>query len=301
MKPWLVAGLLLGLAGGGVAFMAQDAQLKTEDLAAFVPASTGAWRGVEDRSFDPDTIFDYIDGSGEVYRSYNFRRLFARRFEAAGQAAVIVDLFDMGAAADAFGVFTHDREGEDAGLGQDGTYKSGLLSFWQGPYFISITAESDSPATRGAVFDLGRRIAAAIKVTGERPAILTILPQAGLDPTTIRFFHTHVILNYHYFVAAENILRLGPETDAVLARYAEKTRLLLVRYPDSGRATEAVRSFTAAYMPDARRPGFVRTENGAWTAVRLTGRTLAVVFDAPDEGAAEGLLDAVFGRADKDL
>jgi len=281
--------------------MARDVQPKTEDLAAFVPAATAAWRGVEDRSFDPDTIFDYIDGSGEVYRSYNFRRLFARRFEAARQAAVILDLFDMGTAADAFGVFTHDREGEDVGLGQDGTYKGGLLSFWQGPYFVSIYAESDSPATRAAVFDLGRRIAAAIKVKGERPALLAVLPQPGLDRTTIRFFHTHIILNYHFFVAAENVLRLGPETDAVLATYAAKARLLVVRYPDAGRASEALRSFIAAYMPDAVRPGFVRTENGVWTAVRSSDRTLAVVFDAPDEGAAEGLLSGVFSHGDKDL
>ncbi|MDH4196543.1 MAG: hypothetical protein OEW05_03960 [Candidatus Aminicenantes bacterium] len=279
--------------------MAQDASLKTEDLAAFVPASTGAWRAVEDRSFDPETIFDYIDGSGEVYRSYKFRRLFARRFEAAGQAALIVDLFDMGSAADAFGVFTHDREGEDAGFGQGGTYKGGLLSFWQGPYFVSVYAESETPATRAAVFDLGRRIAAAIKVTGDRPDILAAFPESGLDERTVRYFHTHFILNYHFFVAAENILRLGQDTDAVLATYVDKARLLVVRYPDAGHAAEALRSFTSAYMPDAARPGYVRTENGAWTAVRQKGRVVTVVFDAATEAAADELLTGVFALTGK--
>jgi hypothetical protein len=279
--------------------MAQDALLKTEDLAAFVPASTGAWRAVEDRSFGPETIFDYIDGSGEVYRSYNFRRLFARRYEAGGQAAIIVDFFDMGSAADAYGVFTHDREGEDAGLGQDGTYKGGLLSYWQGPYFISVYAESESPATRAAVFDLGRRIAAAIKITGERPAILGSLPVTGLEASSVRFFHTHFILNYHYFVAAENILGLAPDTEAVLATYADKVRLLAVRYPRAERAAGALRSFTSAYMPDAARPGFVRTENGAWTAVRQNGRFIAVVFDAATEAAADELLAGVLARTGK--
>ncbi len=280
--------------------MAQGTLLKTEDLAALVPASTGEWRAVEDRAFDPETIFDYIDGSGEVYRSYNFRRLFARRFEAPGQTALIVDLFDMGSAADAYGVFSHDREGEDAGLGQDGTYKGGLLSYWQGPYFVSIYAEAETPETRAAVFDLGRRIAATITVTGARPALLAVLPETGLDGRTVRFFHTHFILNYHYFVAAENILRLEPDTDAVLATFAEKARLLVVRYPDSGRAAEAFRSFTSAYMPDASRPGYVRTENGAWTAVRQVGRIVAVIFDARTEAAADGLLAEVFARANKE-
>lgn len=276
--------------------MAQDASLRTEDLAAFVPASTGAWQAVEDRSFDPETIFDYIDGSGEVYRSYNFRRLFARRFEAEGQDALIVDLFDMGSAADAFGVFSHDREGDDAGFGQGATYKGGLLSFWQGPYYVSVYAESETSETRAAVFDLGRRITAAIKVTGGRPDILAVLPETGLDERAVHFFHTHFILNYHYFVAAENILHLGQETDAALATYGGKARLLVIRYPDEGRAAEAIRSFAAAYMPDAVRPGYVLTENGAWTVVRRKGRTLAVVFDAATEAAADGLIAGVFAR-----
>jgi len=279
--------------------MAQDASLKTEDLAAFLPASTGSWRAVEDHAFDPETIFDYIDGSGEVYRSYNFRRLLARRFEAEGRDALIVDLFDMGTAADAFGVFTHDREGEDAGFGQDGTYKGGLLSFWQGPYYVSVYAESETPETRAAVFDLGRRIAAAIKVTGPRPDLLAVLPEAGRDERTVHFFHTHFILNYHYFVAAENILRLEMDTDAALATYAGRARLLVVRYPDEGRAAEAQRTFTSAYMPDAARPGHVRTENGAWTAVRQSARFLAVVFDAATEAAADELLIGVLARTGK--
>jgi hypothetical protein len=115
----------------------------------------------------------------------------------------------------------------------------------------------------------------------------------------VRFFHTHIILNYHYFVAAENILDLGQDTDAALATYPGKVRLLVVRYPEAVRAAKALRSFLSAYMPDAAGPGRVQTENGVWTAVRQSGRIVAVVFDATSEAAADELLAGVFARTGK--
>ena len=38
----------------------------------------------------------------------------ARRFHKDGKPDIVVDAFDMGSSEDAFGVFTHDLDGEDA-------------------------------------------------------------------------------------------------------------------------------------------------------------------------------------------
>jgi hypothetical protein len=265
-------------------------------LASVIPASIGPWLSEADQVFDAETVFDYIDGAGEVYRSYNMRVLVARRFHKDGRPDIVVDAFDMGASADAFGVFTHDLDGEDAGIGQGSTYKAGLLSFWKDRYFLSVYAEEETAETRAAVLELGRRIAEAIPGRGEPPALLELLPGEGLEARTVRFFHTASVLNYHYFVADANILLLGQKTDAVLAAYGgkeDRSHLLLVSYASAAEAARAEASFRGAYMPDAGGKEAVRTENGRWTAARAAGRYCAVVFDAISAEAAAGRLETL--------
>ena len=61
-------------------------------LFALIPREAGGWTSAgADQVFDRDTIFDYIDGSGEVYRAFDMRLLASRRFSKTGQADVIVD------------------------------------------------------------------------------------------------------------------------------------------------------------------------------------------------------------------
>lgn len=270
-------------------------------LDQFLPKELEGWRATgPDEAYDSESIFDYIDGAGEVYRAYNFRSLGVRRFEKPGQPAIIVDFFDMGSPADAFGVFTHDLEGERLDIGQGATYKGGLLSFWKGPYFVSVYAEGETAETRGVVLELGRRIASAISVEGEKPGLVDLIP-SGFRKEEARFFHTHIILNYHFFVATENILCLDETTEAVLVPFSSMAerggpRLLLIRYPDGRKRKQAFMSFVRAYMPDASPAGFVQTEDGTWTGVKEKENYLIVVFHMPSRDQAERVLAEVEGR-----
>lgn len=277
-----------------------------QKLAALIPPTIGPYVSEADQTFDAESIFDYIDGAGEVYRSYNMRLLVARRFHKNGKPDIVVDLFDMGSPEDAFGVFTHDLDGEDAGVGQGSNYKAGLLSFWKDRYFGSVYAEEETAETKGLVLELGRRIDAAIPNRGEKPVLVRFLPPAGLDAGRVRFFHNYSVLNYHYFVADTNILLLDQKTDAVLADYGgkdDRSRLLVVAYADAAAAAKAGGSFALATMPEAREKGAVKTENGKWTAVRVHDRYVVIVFDMISERTAADRLDDVAasmkGRADR--
>jgi len=272
-------------------------------LASYIPVSAGPWLSEADQVFDAGTIFDYIDGAGEVYRSYNMRHLVARRFHKDGRPDIVVDAFDMGSAADAFGVFTHDLDGADAAIGQGSTYKAGLLSFWKDRYFLSVYAEEETAETKRQLLELGLTIAAAIPGAGEKPDLLRLLPEESLEAGRVRFFHNHSVLNYHYFVAADDILRLAQTADAVLADYREsggRSRLLVVSYSDPAAAAKAGASFARAYMPDARQGAGMSTGNRKWTAFRVRGRFVAVVFDAASEEGARARLDAVERLIDGD-
>ncbi|MFN3420701.1 MAG: DUF6599 family protein [Armatimonadota bacterium] len=253
------------------------------------------WDGKEE-VYDRETIFDYIDGVGEVYRAYNFRQVFVRRYEKPNQPRITVDFFDMGLPEDAFGIWTFECDGEPVGIGQGSDYAVGMLRFWKGRYFVAVWSEGETPELKEAILTLGRKIADAIPEEGQPPELLNYLPQKGLDKNRIIFFRHMLILNRHYFIADKNILNLSPKAEGVLATYRvgkELMRLVLVRYPTEKEAAKADETFKRAYLREGRSKGIVRTENRKWVAVHRLGRILSIAFDAPTESRARELIAQV--------
>jgi len=280
--------------------MSNDVGGREVDLGVFLPKDISGWEAKDpDVLYDPDTIFDYIDGAGEVYRAYKFQRLLARIYTKDENPRIIADFFDMGSSKNAYGVFTHDLEGENVGIGQGSTYKGGLLSFWKGRFFVSLYAEEETEEAKKALLLLGKKIASSIKQEGDPANLVGLFPLENLRDKGIRFFYNHLILNYHFFVADENILLLGQETEAALATYAEGNELLyvlLVHYSGEEKARDAYESFTKTYMPEAGNSDILRTENGKWTAVRLKDDLLIIVFDGPSESCAKSMIQRVLER-----
>ena len=274
-----------------------------EALHSALPEKIRAWTvDPEDQIFDANTIFSYIDGAGEVYRAYNMRRCLSRRYSLPKGPAIVLDIFDMGTSADAFGVFTHDQDGEEMNLGQGALYRPGWLSFWKDRFFVSIYMEEESTEAELAVRELGKTVASLIKKEGPKPRILSELPRKGLRPKSVRYLHHHIVLNYHFYVSDENILNLGPRTDAILAEYeqdGERARLLLVKYPDRREAMEALAQFRSHYLPDADSTGIVLQENGKWSAGAVKGKLLAAIFEADSRKLAEDILSNMMKRSPK--
>ena len=268
------------------------------DFTAKVPAKVGPWEAEgADRTFDSRTLYDYLDGGAEVYLAFDFRRAWVRRYAAPGGREMTLDVYEMGSPAEAFGLFSSDRQDPAAGIGQDSEYGPGLLRFWQGPFFVAVTVSADDEASARSVLELGREVAKLLGPPGPKPEMLALLPEESLRPERTSYFHGVVNLNNRFFVSGDNILKLDRTTDCVFAEYApgpaDSTYLLLVRYPDTGKAAAARRSFLASYLPEGGPEGMGRTENGKWTAASLRDRYVAVVFDAPSPEAARKLAAAV--------
>ena len=106
-------GLIIGCSGGGI-------DERGMDMLKFAPDKIDCWSLADDpESYDRETIFDYIDGAGEVYLSYDFREVGVFRYRCQDEPDLVLEIFDMGSPADAFGIFSYSRESETRGIGQD--------------------------------------------------------------------------------------------------------------------------------------------------------------------------------------
>lgn len=270
-----------------------DKELELEDL---LPKEINGWKADEDRIYNPESIFNYLNGSGEVYRAFNFKKLFARHYIKENQPKIIADIFDMVTDKDAFGIFSHGYEGNEVGIGQGSYYMGGLLSFWKDRYFISLFAEEETDEAKEALFSLAIGVASSIEREGQIPEIVTLLPLDGLDKARVRFFHNSIILNHHFFVADENILGLDQQTDCALGVYLEQDQeyyLLLIRYAGADEAAKASDSFAATYMPDASEQKLVKTEDGMWTALFQEEDLLIIIFNASSPSHAKAIRSRV--------
>jgi hypothetical protein len=276
--------------------MAQE-KGKMEPEAVF-PAEVSGWRwDGKENHYNRKTIFDYINGAGELYIAYNFIGVKVRRFEKSGQPPITAEIFDMGTSEDAFGVFSFERQDEEAGIGQGSEFGGGLLRFWKGKFFVSVFAEGQGKDAEAATLEMGKGIADSIKAKGLMPKLLNVLPdgRSGLVEKSIRYFHSHILLNQRFFIANQNILNLNPKTEAVLGQYAhgqQKVHLLVIRYSEENEASAALEKFKRAYMPEVGQNGAIQTEDKKWTAVELRKSFILIVFGALSRADAEKLIRA---------
>jgi hypothetical protein len=286
LAAWLIP-MGLSLAGGTV-----------KDLAPLVPRQVLDWKvSGPDAVYDRKTLYDYMDGGAEVYLAFDFREVFVRRYADAQENEIVLDIYDMGSPAEAFGMFSCDRQDPEAGIGQGSEYGLGLLRFWRGRYFVSVTVSGNEEKAEKAVLDLGKAIAPLLGPDGALPAMIGMLPAAGLKPERTSFFHNHVHLSNRYFVAAENILNLDERTECLFAEYGspggDSGRLLIVRYPGAAEALAAAASFRKSYLPAADADGAAPAGNGKWSTIKTREAILAAVFEASSKDYAGRLADAI--------
>jgi hypothetical protein len=242
--------------------------------------------------YTPENLSNYIDGGAELYLSYNFKNALSLKYKDSADNEIAVDIFDMATSYDAFGVFAHTRETIETGFGQGSEYAAGLLTFWKDRYYVSILAYPETPAKKEVVFTLGRAIAGAIKSEGPLPPILTLLPAENLLAESVHYFHHYIWLNSFYFVSNENVLNIGNDTPAALAKYRQAGTtffLLLVRYPNPARAEAAAGQFRQKVLGGAA-DGMRSLKEGRWTELQCRGDLISVVFNAPDAATVRNIL-----------
>lgn len=286
-----------------------------------LPNQVGAWKLSEGpRRIEPKTIFDYMNGGGELYLGYRFRYLDVYDYRDPADTQILLEIYQMETSDDAFGLLSLDSDGQVVQFGSGdtpagrGIYGAGLLRLWSGDVFVRILAEQETPESRDAIMELAGAVTKG-RTLGSRPAFIDALPSEfsgyQLNHSQVSYFRSYLVLNSIYFLSTQNILNLDLKTEAIVALYRRigadtpnSARLLEIRYETPGLALAAYRSFMQSYLPEhkcqtAAKPsggsggqpdGACLVEDG-WIGYRVVGRNLVLAFQFPSEQVARLCLD----------
>ena len=223
----------------------------------------------------------------------------SRTYSRSGQPDLVVDLFDMGKPAHAFGVFSQSMEYVDTTYGQGSQISKGMIVFWKDRFYISMLAVPANDETQDAMEMLSEGIDDRIPQRGALPAIMNLLPHDSLVASSVRYFTHHIWQNSLFFISNENILDMGKNTEAVLGRYVfpdVAVHLLLIQYPREADATLAQEHFRAAYQPSLATPAPDAAVQPPPVHLRRADRLLMLAFGAADEKTVDTLFQKIEHR-----
>ena len=236
------------------------------------------WQRREPRTYDPDTLYDFVNGAADLYFTYGFRELAVAEWANSAGDGVQVEVYRVASDADAYGLYTYNSYGEPVEIGVDGEINSGYrAAFWQGNTFVQVVASGQ--VEDDLLRTLAQAASSALPDGGQRPALVATLPEEGLQPGSVRFFREKMALDNLLWIGAEDLLGLGADVQGIVARYqveGQAVDLLLISFPDRGRAQAAAAGLAGA-----------RLENLIDTAV--SGVNVGAVFGSD---AGRSLLDA---------
>lgn len=296
--------------------------LKADNL--HLPESIDGWKLTgPPQKITRETIFDYMDGGGELYLAYKFNQLLVWHYQPQKESEeeIIVEVYEMQHPDETFGLLSLDWTGEPVRLNEKispsaenpispsytALYGEGLLRARVDNLYLRILAPRETAESKAIILKIGKIIATKSSPPAT-PEILKILKpqptsswQVKKDRTS--YFHSNLILNSLYYLSHENILHLGPDcqtlyTEWIKTKADTKARMIIIKYPDLKMASQALIDFIRSYLLEksggaeeskASAPeGWVKVEDG-WAGWKLAGDYLALVFEAPDKTSVKEL------------
>jgi hypothetical protein len=291
--------VIFGLTGNMV--LANDSLDKLKSIVKKLPKEIQGWKQSDDRSiYSPENLYEYINGGAELYISYQFKHLHTLTYIDKDSNEIKIDLFDMGSSYNAYGIFVHGREEVDNFISPDivSEYASGLLTFWKAKYYVSILAYPETEEKKSIVKTLAGNIAEQIQGKSEKPDIISMLSEKGLEKSSVCYFRHFTWMNKFTFILDDNYLNFDSNTHAVTAKYnfteneKKSSILIVIQYTDSDAADTAYQRFLKNVLPDAEE-GFKKLKDSKWAGCKQDDNIITIAWNASDKETAEALINSV--------
>jgi hypothetical protein len=205
------------------------------------------------RTFGGTRLFNHIDGGAELYLEFGFKTLGVQRY-ARGGDELVLEVYEMAGPESALGLYLMKcgTETPQAAIAARNSSEAAQFTILKGRYFLHVNNASGREDLVPVMTALANR--ALETVADERPAdLLSMLPADGLVPGSAGLFRGPVGLQAIYTLGEGDILDQRGAIFGVSGAYegprGGRSSLILVAYPDAGRAAAAYAGLAARLDP----------------------------------------------------
>jgi hypothetical protein len=196
----------------------------------------------EARSYDTETLFDYMDGNSEGYFAYGFTTMKGVSCVNAAGDQLVIDVSEMGDPDRAWGFFVtnRDQRAPVERIGSAGQVLPRRATFAKGRYYLEIAASPDKDhreALRAFVTALEPRVPGPAGT----PEAVAWFPAEGLQPGSVR-------------LVPESVLGLRILTSGFMAQYAVG-RAFVVPEPTAEAARDTLQKARARFTSSSPMAG----------------------------------------------
>lgn len=240
-----------------------------------LPKNINGWVQVESNNYDKENIFDYMDGAGEIYISFNFQKLYVFYYKK-GNNEIILDIFEMKKKKNSFGIFSHLRgNGEEViGLGEEAEIFGNYLIFRKGNYFASISPRD--VILKDELLSFGQKVEKYLRNGKGDLKFLNFAKDLKLDLKKIKYFYNMNILNYNYYFISEDLFNFKGGTEGIFSPYKDGYILLLI-FLNEKEAKDGLKNLKEKYYGGDF--DLKEIENGKWSGYILKDNLLKVFLD----------------------
>ncbi len=171
----------------------------SQALLALLPqdnAVSGWTMKSEARFFNPDDLFEYINGAAENYLNYGFQRVVTAEYSHPQMASeAVLEIYEMKDALNAFGIYASELnpDSEFLEIGAEGYIGGTALHFWSGPYYSKITVFEESDALKAEMKNIAESLSEKMGPADAAFPEISGFPAEGLIPHSIRYLPKDIL------------------------------------------------------------------------------------------------------------
>lgn len=204
-----------------------------ESLFKYIPAEaeSGAWKkDGSPQEYKGEDLFLYIDGGADIYREYGFKQVVVQDFLSKKGRSLSLEIFEMTSPESAYGIYTFKTHsgGKALALGDEAQLADYYLNFWKGNFLVTITGFNEDEETAKGLEEIGMAVDKKIASREKRPALVSMLLEKGLIPSSLKYFRGNLGLYNSYPFFTEDIFAFQ---EGVKGDYEDGYSLYIIPYP----------------------------------------------------------------------
>ena len=177
MKKIAIVAVLLLIASWSISQLHADEQ----DMSTIFPPLDGWTAKGKPDIYNPDNLFEYINGAADVFLAYDFQELATITYENDKKHSFTVDVYRHSNDKNGFGIYSAEKpqKGDYNAIGTQGYYEKGVLNFLKGSYYVKLSGFDLGDNDKKVLTAYAKAIVKGLDGVVTFPAALACFPEEG--------------------------------------------------------------------------------------------------------------------------